>query len=127
MLILYFWIGIMLIYFPAYQAGFYTDFKDTLEAYKQYGFVDFINRKGIDNLNLYQATQVLLYCFISLFKTNPVPWFLLFTAMHAFNGYLIYKFFIRFFNKLGWVTARTPVLFGVVFFLVAPSAAQVVI
>ncbi len=122
-----FWMLVGAIYIPAYKAGFYLDFLDTIVLSRTQSFVDFINRDGLTNQSLYQVTQVLLFGLIKVFKTNPLPWFFLFSALHALNGYLIFRFFSRLFLLLKVPHAGFIALSGAVLFLISPVQAEVVI
>lgn len=127
MLLILFWIAVGAIYIPAYQAGFHQDFHSTLQLYHEQSFADYINRAGIGNQSLYQVTQLLLYAFISLFGIHVLPWFILFTLLHAANGCLIFYFFRRLFNMLGYEPHNAVLIFGTLFFLLAPVQAETVI
>ena len=91
--ILSFWMVVLFLYLPAYKAGMFLDFADMIFLYKQQNFWDFVNLKDNPNMSLYQVTQVLLYILISFFGTKPLGWFIVFTFLHALNGYLIFRFF----------------------------------
>lgn len=125
--LLFFWLLVGAIYLPAYQAGFYQDFHSTLQLYQEQSFVDYINRAGIGNQSFYQVTQVILYSFISLFGKQVIPWFLLFTLLHAINGCLIFYFFKRLFVMWGYAPQNAALFFGCLFFLLAPVQAETVI
>lgn len=121
------WLAVAIIYLPAYQAGFHQDFHSTLQLYHEQSFIDYINRTGIGNQSLYQVTQLILYAFISVFGIHVLPWFLLFTLLHAVNGTLIYYFFKRLFQRLSYNPHKSVILLGCLFFLFAPVQAETVI
>lgn len=122
-----FWAITGLLYLPAYKYGFTLDFLDTLELYQRQSFTDFINREGIDNKSLYQVTQVLLYSLISLFGHRPIPWFFLFTFLHALVAWSAFNFFNRFFLKLDYEPAFRASLVGALLFLINPVQSEVLI
>lgn len=86
----------ILLYLYAYEAGFYADFHYALERYETLSFTGFLNREGIPNVSLYQGTQLLLYILISIFHAHALPWFLLFTALHALVGSMLFYSFRRY-------------------------------
>lgn len=126
-LFFFLWLAIISLYLPAYKAGFYSDFYDTLKHYQDAEFIDFLNREGFKNQSLYQITQLLLYILIFVFGFHPIPWFLLFTALHVLTGFLIFRFFSTYLKMIGWEKAKTIALVGVILFLISPIAAEVVI
>ena len=121
-----FWLLLILIYGPAYKAGWFTDFLDTVNLARTQSFSDFINRAGIINKSFYQLTQILLYGLIHLFGVSAVSWLLLFTGLHALNGVLAIRFFSRFLSLLNY-NGSTAAILGVVFFLFNPVQAEVLI
>lgn len=127
LLLLAFWALAAIVYWPSNKAGFYGDFQGTLMFFEKQSFNDFVNGKGYSIVSLYQGSRFLLYLLISLFGINPLPWFLLFTFLHAFNGVLIYNFFVRLALLIG-VNNKSHVFFlGVMLFLITPVAAETVI
>ena len=126
-LFIFFWILAGLIYLPSYRAGFFFDFHSMLEYYHQQSFPDFINRKGIGHESLYQVTQLILFCLLSVFKTNPVPWFVLFTGLHAVNGFLVCRLFTRYFKLLNISAAQSIAFTGALIFIISPLQSEVVI
>jgi len=122
-----FWVIVAVLYLPSWQGGFFLDFLDTLDLYERQSFTDFINREGINNKSLYQVTQILLYILISVFGHNPLPWFLLFTLLHALNAWIILRFFLRLFDRLDYSPGFTTSVIGVLLFLVHPVQADVLV
>lgn len=92
---LLFWLFVLVLYFPSYKGGFHNDFMGFLVAYQKLSFKDYLM---LTPSSLYQGVNLAHYVFISLFGTHPVPWLLLFTALHALNATLIARFFQRFLN-----------------------------
>ncbi len=122
-----FWAAVGCLYLPAYKAGFIADFMNALVLQKEGSFLDFINREGAYVKSLYQVTQLQLYFFISLFGTQPIPWFLLFTGLHALNGVLSYVLFSRLFEDFKLSSARYIAIAGTLLFLFNPNITEVTI
>lgn len=122
-----FWAVAMLLYLPAYDAGFFQDFIDTAWLFKEQSFSEFLNREGIEHKSFYQVTQLLLYGLLSIFGTRPLPWFLLFTLLHAINGYLALRLFFRLLSMLDVRRARQAATLGAFLFIIHPVQAEVLI
>lgn len=126
-LFFFLWIAIILLYLPAYEAGFYRDFYGTIKHFQEATFLDFINREGLKNQSLYQGTQFLLYTLLTVLGHHPIPWFLLFTGLHVLTGSLIFKFFTAFLEWIEVQEARPWILVGIILFLISPIVAEVVV
>lgn len=122
-----FWMVATLIYLPAYRGGFYEDFHGILEYYRDNDFIGFSNIHGNINKHLYQGTHIILYGMLSLFGKSPLPWLLLFTALHAINAGLIFRFFGRLLAWFDWKDSQWAVFTATVFFLISPQATEIVI
>jgi hypothetical protein len=122
-----FWLVATLIYLPAYQGGFYEDFHGILEYYRDNDFIGFSNIHGNINKHLYQGTHILLYGLLSLFGRSPLPWLLLFTALHAINAGLVFRFFGRLLSWFDWKENQWVVFTAACFFLISPQATEIVI
>lgn len=122
-----FWLLIVLLYSPAYRAGFMGEVISMFHDYEQLPFVDFLNRKNADVVSFYQWTQLQLWLLITFFKTNFLLWFLLFTLLHALNGALAFRFFKRLFLSFNLPQARLVALLGVGFWLINPHITEVTI
>jgi hypothetical protein len=124
---LFAWAVIAIIYLPSWKAGFVADFMNALIRYHEGSFSYFINREGAYVRSLYQVTQLELYAIISLFGTQPIPWFILFTGLHALNGTLVYSFFSNFFKDLKLSNGGLIALAGTGLFLLNPNITEVTI
>src|SRR6478609_2523712 len=87
---LFLWLVVTLVYLPAWKGGFQQDFHGWLQMYTDLSFKDAMNRKSADIISFYQITQLQLYVWTWLFGVHQLPWFLLFTGLHALNGTLLY-------------------------------------
>ncbi|NCI48203.1 hypothetical protein [Sediminibacterium soli] len=124
---IFFFVVISVIYQPAANAGLVTDFIDWRNHYQQSGLADLINGKQNSIKSFYQFTHLLMYGFTNLFGANPIAWHFLFTALFALNGFLIYRLFTTVLKDAGVDNAEGIVLIGVLFFLVSPYQAEVVV
>ncbi len=122
-----FWVIATLIYLPAYQGGFYEDFHGILQYYRDNDFIGFSNIHGNINKHLYQGTHIILYGLLSLFGRSPLPWLLVFTALHAINAGLVFRFFSRLLAWFDWKDNQWVVFTATCFFLISPQASEIVI
>ncbi len=119
-----FWLLVISLYAPAYRGGFYEDFCEFAEKYRKIPFSDFLN---LTPSSLYQGVNLFHYVFLHLFGLSPLPWFLLFTFLHAWNGILVFCFFSRLFIRLGVDRGRFIALAGVFVWLLSPVVCEVVV
>lgn len=85
------WLGVFIIYLPAWKGGFQQDFEGWLYYYHKLPFWQLMNRKFAGIQSLYHVTQFELYILTKLFDASPVLWYLLFTGLHALNGVQLYR------------------------------------
>lgn len=121
------WLAVMLLYVPAWKGGFQQDFQGWLELYHHSTFWGMLNREGIPVHSFYQVTQLQLYILTKLFGVHPVPWFLLFTALHALNGTLLYRLVRAVLSDFQLANAEWVALAGTLLVLFNPSMTEVVI
>ena len=122
-----FWTGAALLYGIAWRSGFERDFHGWLEMYTNQPFWEILNRKGQAITSLYQFTQLQLWGWTALFGTRLVPWFLLLTGLHAAAATFTTTFCRKLYADFGWKQARAIAFWGALFFLIAPSHAEVVV
>lgn len=69
------------------------------------------------------------YVLITLFGTSPMPWFLVFTFIHAINGLLAFRFFKRLLSMLGWLeqSITVPLFLGICIWIWGPLVTEAVI
>jgi hypothetical protein len=120
------WAGITLLYLPAWKGGFQQDFQGWMEFYYA-PFWDMLNRKGSSIHSFYQLTQFQLYVLTWLFGTNPIPWFLLFTGLHALNGALLYRLSRKVLEDFKFSNASWTAIAGTLLVLFNPSMTEVVV
>ncbi len=122
-LFLAFWCCTVILYLPAYQGGFYEDILGIFHNQQNLSFWECLTKK---TSGLYYGIFFFLYCCISLFGTHPVPWFLLFTGMHALTATCIVRFCKGLFRLWHTPYPKLAVLTGVLFWLLSPLAVETV-
>jgi hypothetical protein len=126
------WVGlavfivVQLVFAQAWRAGLIGDWSGLAQRIEQgRGAVDILNNFG------FQANQQIRYAFLYLFfsvcKSDPLCWHLLFTSLHAINGYLFYRLLRLLF--LGLNLSRPDLLLGagVLLFLFNPYQSEPVV
>ncbi len=124
LLFLFFWILALTLYGPAYKGGFYEDFCEFAEKYKTLPFPAFLN---LTPSSLYQGVNLFHYIFLQLFDLAPLPWFLLFTALHALNATLVFFFFRNFLGMHGLFQNKIIAFAGSLIWLLSPVVCEAVI
>ena len=117
----------MLLYLPAYNTGFVLDIVESFCFFKNQSFTDYINRVGIENQSLYQTTQVLLWMIFKLFGNHPLPWFLMFTFLHAVNANLVTRVISRLLEKADYRQHFEVSILAAILFLISPLQAEVLV
>lgn len=123
---------VQLAYFKTLQAGFVTDFTGLQERLDGAPFRDFLHCFGFPALH--QVTNFFLYLFYKLFDTNPLPWYLIYTSLHAVNGWLGYRLVKKVF-EVASPTQKDKIAFNIsipafaaaALFLLSPYNAEAVI
>ena len=77
------------LYAPSYGSGFVTDFLGWQERASDARLFRFLNSFGF-SAN-YQFTSLILFILYKLFWIHALPWFLVFTGIHALNGSLLFR------------------------------------
>jgi len=126
-LLLLLWTAIALVYAPSYRSGLVAEFLGLFHSIDQLSFFDFINRSQAEVKSFYQLTQLQLWIWIRLFGSSFVPWFLLFTFLHAVVGTLSFFFFRNLFADFSVKKGEQIALTGMLFFLLSPNITEVTI
>ena len=121
----FFFILIFLFYWDTRDAGFVTDFLGWQYTFENYSFAQVIHASDRGIKSFYHLTHLQMYAMSSLFGTWGLPWFLLFTALFALNGLLIFKFSKKLLDILGIKNSFEVVLVGVLCFLLSPYQAEI--
>jgi hypothetical protein len=68
-----------------------------------------------------------MYVLVAAFRMWGLPWFLVFTSLFALNALLVYRLFEFLFKKCGFQDDKNIILIGVLFFLLSPYQAEVMV
>lgn len=115
------------IYGITYKAGFTTDFMGWLHNFDNYSFSEVINSEPNHIKSFYQFTHLLMYGMTFLFRLSGLPWFILFSGLFAFNAYSVFMIFNKIMENVGFEKNRVVPLFGVLFFILSPYQAEVMV
>jgi hypothetical protein len=91
LLFLCLWALLFLLYLPAINAGFVSDFTGWLDNVKNTGFREYINREHFHQKSLYQFTQFSTYIFYQLFGAHAWLWHILHITLQAINSLLLFR------------------------------------
>lgn len=122
-----FWLLTAALYTPACKAGFVAEFLQMYFDLDRISTADFLNRSHAEVKSFYQFTQVQLLVWLRLLGTHYLPWYLLFTALHALNGALCFWFFRRLFADFRLPHAATIALCGSLLFFTSPNITEVTV
>ncbi len=87
---LLFWVLTQLLYFPTWDAGFVADFTGLMARFEGRTAVGILDCFGFPALQ--QVLNAMLYGMYSLFELHPLPWYLVYTSLHALNAWLLFQF-----------------------------------
>ena len=85
----FFLAGTLAVYWPAREAGFVTDWLGGQERYETGTFSDAL--RSFDWVALLPVLFVTNFTLFKVFGTAWLPWFLIFTGLHALNGWQLYR------------------------------------
>lgn len=122
-----FWVAVTLLYLPAWKGGFQQDFQGWLQIYQELPFWKILNRQFAAVNSFYHLTQLELYVLTWLFDVRPLPWFLLFTALHALNGTMLYRLCRKVMEDFGLAHAGWIAMGGTLLGLFNPAMTEVVL
>jgi hypothetical protein len=126
-LFFFFWFLLLVIYLPARQAGFVSDFSGWLYDLQNSSFIDHINRTHFKVKSLYQFTQLVTWFFYQLFGIQPFLWHCLHISFHAFNATLLFFVCSDLFLDFGKQKVKHAILGGSIFFCISPSLSEVIV
>ena len=124
-LFIFFWCCVFSLYFPAHHAGLVYDAIDWIKSYKVYGYAHLFH-PPYDNT----IRPVYHFCLITcwkLFGTNGYAWYLLSTALHAYNVTMVYFVLRTIQQALGVKNANATSLLIAFSFLISPLNTEPVI
>ncbi len=114
----------LVIYYPARQSGFVTDWLGWQQAYDAGSWEDVLRCFGYPGLQ--QVTQFVMYGLYRACGTG-IGWYLFFCFLHAFNAWLLFELFRKLGRHLGIASTAGMALSGVLLFLLSPYQAEVLI
>jgi hypothetical protein len=113
------------LYYPTIGAGFVTDFIGWQMRYEQGSAADILRCFGYPGLH--QLLHLVFYPLYRLAGTQGWPWYLMFSVLHAFNGFLLFALFRKVLIKVALPHAFWISVTGALLFLVSPYQSEVVV
>jgi hypothetical protein len=110
------------LHWPTKDAGFVADFWGWEKLYREQSFWGFWNTFG--HTVHQQLPQFFNIVWYRLFGTQGLPWYLLFSLLHAANGYLLYRFLLKTSGMWQLSHGKWVALAGASFFLCSPYIAD---
>jgi hypothetical protein len=123
----FFWLLLFAIYWQTRNAGFVTDFYGWMTNFDTLTFSDCINGTNYGIKSFYQVTHLIMYALTYFFRTNGLPWFLIFVSLNALIVLFLYHFFTKTALKLGVENAKTLSFIGLLMFVASPYQAEVMV
>jgi hypothetical protein len=114
-----------LLYFQTVDAGFVTDWTGWQARYDSEGWVGVLNCYG--QPILHQVLHFFSYLLYALFGTNGLPWFLVFTILHAANTTLLHQITTTLLEKFNVNNRKLIPVFTALLFLASPYQTEVVV
>jgi hypothetical protein len=122
-LFLGFWLVTILFYALAYKGGFSNDLVDFLYHFRIKTYAEFVSPPGH---SMYLGVNTIQYLLIYLFGRQPLPWFLVFTGLHALTALTLARFFRNLFLFWEGTYSKWVILTGTLFWLLTPLAVETV-
>ena len=113
------------VFWPARQAGFVTDGLGGQERYETGTLGQALHSFGW--VAILPVLFTLNFSLFKLFGTAWLPWFLIFTTLHAGNGWLLYRFVARLLRGSGGANVQWAALATGGLFLLSPYAVEPVV
>lgn len=126
-LFMFFWLLLFVVYLPAWQAGFVSDFTGWLYDLRQSTFIEHINRSHFKVKSLYQFTQLVTWFFYQLFACNHFLWHCLHVTLHAVNVFLLFTISSTLFQQDNQSTFRLPLFAASILYCISPSLSEVIV
>lgn len=121
------WLTLFVLYLPAANAGFVSDFTGWLQHIKGDSFLDYINLKAFKLRSLYQFTQFSTYVLYKILGTSTWGWHIVHITLQALNSVLLYQLFKKLFDDSGIQKADIIALTGSLLFCITPYISEVVV
>src|SRR5688572_18768531 len=119
------WLVSLLSFIPSIGSGFVFDFVGWQRAYNAGSFADIINCFGYHGNH--QFLHLLFYTFYKIFHIQALPWYLLFSTLHAVNGFMLYKLIIKLSAHWKYNFPELLALIAAALFLINPYNVEVVV
>jgi hypothetical protein len=87
----------LITYLPTIGAGFVYDFVGWQRVYNLGSFSDIWHCFGYKGNH--QVLHFFFYSIYSVFHIQGLPWYIIFCSLHAFNGWLLYKWLLQIKSK----------------------------
>jgi hypothetical protein len=124
---LLYWVVVVILYAPAWRAGFVTDAIDWLHDAQTLPLKEYLNRSHSAVHALYQTTQFVTLGFYKLFGVARLPWFLLFVTLQAMGAYMLFFLCYQIFGAANLMQRFEKALIGALIFCVSPYISEVVV
>ncbi len=124
-LLLFLFLLVQLLCWPAARAGFVTDYTGLLERLDGAPFSGFLNSFGFPALH--PVTNFFLFWFHKLFGTYGLGWHLVHTTLHALNAWMVFRLSAKMLAQWSVTSNAAPALFAALLFLAHPYNAEPVI
>lgn len=123
----YLFLGFLLLthlcYYPTWDAGFVTDFNGLFIRYGDKPLSGLANCFGFPaHLHVLHAV---LYAFTNGFGSQPLPWYLAHTTLHALNAFLLFQLLCKLLGQFRVRQSGMIALAGTLFFLLSPYQSEV--
>ena len=115
----------LITFFPSIGSGFVYDFLGWQKEYAQGSFINILDCFGYNGNH--QFLHFIFYSFYKIFQIQGFPWYLFFSALHAFNGYLLYKLILSLSRQWGLSIQPLLAFFAVLIFLIHPYSVEPVV
>jgi len=123
--LLVFLVVALAVFWPARQAGFVTDWLGGQERYETGTLGQALHSFGW--VAILPVLFTLNFTLFKVFGTAWLPWFLIFTSLHALNGWQLFRLVMRLLRDPGEANARWVALATGGLFLLSPYAVEPIV
>ncbi len=125
LVLILFFVVALISYYPTIGAGFVFDYLGWQRVYNLGSFGDILHCFGYSGNH--QTLHFFFYSTYSLFHINGWAWYLIFTGIHAFNGWLLYLWLQSISKRWKIDTPRWLPVLIVLIFLLHPYSVEAVV
>jgi hypothetical protein len=126
-LYLFFFLLTVIFYWDTRDAGFVTDFLGWQHTVDNNSFAEVIHASDRGIKSFYHLSHLEMYTLSKLFGTWGLPWFLVFAALFALNGLLVFLFSEKIFTIFKVKNGFLIAFVGVLCFLLSPYQAEIMV